>query len=257
MSKRSATRLAPPFLKEIGLIEERIGAGDEYPFSLPLVKNRALAMRFDRAVALLVGENGTGKSTILEAIADNAGFNLHGGSRDHRFRAGQGERATLARALRLSWLPRVTRGFFFRSETFFGLADHIDEMAASAGPIAYQTYGEKSLHQQSHGEAFFALFANRFTEPGLYLLDEPEVALSPTRIMAFLVLLHGMQQRKDTQVIIATHSPLLMALPGAQILHLRDDRIEEARYTEIEHFRMMRRFFHDPERFMQDLLAEE
>ncbi|MGH7930424.1 MAG: AAA family ATPase, partial [Candidatus Binatia bacterium] len=156
-----------------------------YPFNLRAFSNGIdLALRSN--VTFFVGENGSGKSTLLEAIAECCGFNAEGGSRDHHF-ASFGERSELANALRLSWGAKITEGFFLRSESFYNFATYVDEISN------LRAYGGKSLHEQSHGESFLALFVNRF-EQGIYILDEPEAALSPQRQLSFLKIIHDLEE---------------------------------------------------------------
>lgn len=213
-------------------------------------------LAFDRPVTFLVGENGSGKSTLLEAIAVACGFNAEGGTRNFRFSTRSthsilGEYLTVARRR----YPRD--GFFLRAESFYNVASNIDEMdeAPSFGPRLIDSYGGVSLHQQSHGESFLALVQNRFGGEGLYLLDEPEAALSPSRLLTLLGEIHQLVQA-DSQFIIATHSPILMAYPGARIYVLSESGVEAADYRETEHYQLTRRFLEDPDRMLKYLLAE-
>jgi len=165
------SNLKAPFLKRLTLLSERTEA-DSYPFNLPVLDAGRLDLAFDRAITFSIGANGTAKSTLLEAIAQQCGFNLGGGSRDHRF-GGTPRDMPLAEALRLSWLPKVTEGFFLRAESFFNFASYIDEVST------LKRYGERRFHEQSHGQSFFALFRHRLGDDwrAIYLLDEPEAAL--------------------------------------------------------------------------------
>jgi predicted ATPase len=199
------------------------------------------------AVTFLVGENGSGKSTLLEALAECCGFNPEGGNRDHH-RATFADRSPLAQALRLTWKPKVTEGFFMRAESFYNFATYLDEVSN------LRAYGGKSLHAQSHGESFMALFTNRF-EQGLYLLDEPEAALSPQRQLSFLRVMHDLATPGHAQFIVATHSPILLAYPGASIFSLDGDAIEPIEYRETRHYLITRDFLNAPERFFKHLLA--
>jgi predicted ATPase len=253
MLRRTPAKLSAPFLKRIVLKDEVAGDPKEYPFSVPFVARKTLDLTFSNPVTVIVGENGTGKSTLLEAIATACGFNPEGGSADHRF--GGAQRPPLADHLRFSWLPKVSRGFFMRAESFFSLASYIDELAREH-PSAHASYGGKSLHQQSHGEAFLALFENRFGRDSIYVLDEPEAALSPSRQLVFLRVLR-MIERRNCQVILATHSPILMAYPGAGILSIEEDgSIKRVDFRETSHYLLLREFIKNPADFVGQALKD-
>jgi predicted ATPase len=160
----------------------------------------------------------------------------------------------LASALRLSWLPKVTKGFFLRAESFFDFATYVDELSDGLAP-----YGGKSLHAQSHGQSFFALFENRLrgSSHAIYLLDEPEAALSPQRQIEFLGLLRAWENTGNTQLIIATHSPIIMSYPGAALLSFDGGEIHAARYTETDHYRVTRRFLMDHQSYLDRLFGAE
>lgn len=257
MTRRLAKHSKAPFLKRISLREDIAGNSDNaaFPFSVPFVRRRTLDIAFDRQVTIIVGENGTGKSTLLEGIASQCGFNLAGGSVDNRF--GNERQAALAPFLRLSWLPKVSRGFFMRAESFFNFASYIDEIAReSPPPRAYAAYGGQSLHAKSHGEAFLALFENRFGADSLYILDEPEAALSPSRQFVFLRVLKELES-KNCQVIMATHSPMLMAYPRADLLRLEEEGgIGRIGFRETSHYLLMREFMKDPDGFVAGMLRD-
>ncbi|WP_173976546.1 AAA family ATPase [Magnetospirillum sp. LM-5] len=243
-------KLFAPFLRRVALLPERGTPG--FPFTtLPFLAGGNFALDFNAPITVLVGENGSGKSTLLEAIAAAAGFPALGGSQDHR-PGPEGGRGDLASALRLSWLPKVSNGFFFRAESFFGLATYIDTVAD------LDNYGGRCMHAQSHGESFLALFGNRLGSTGraIYILDEPEVALSPTRQLAFLRILRDWQTSRRVQAIIATHSPILMALPDASLLSLDGGAIHPVRLEETEHFRVTRAFLADPQRAIHELFHD-
>lgn len=242
--------LTAPFLKRIGLLSEKAEPG-VFPFThLGFLKGREFSLEVTNPITILVGENGSGKSTLIEAIAAAAGFPALGGSHDHQYGSEPG--GALAGALRLSWLPKVSNGFFFRAESFFSLAGYLDEVASP------DRHGGTALHKQSHGEAFLAMFRHRLDtgSRSLYLLDEPEVALSPTRQLAFLRILREWQQSGQVQAIIATHSPILMALPGAELLSLDGGAIHPVRLDETEHYRVTRSFLADPDKALRDLFDE-
>jgi len=230
----------------VELIADR-AATDQHPFNVRAFRN-GLHLRFDARVTFFVGENGSGKSTLLEAIATSCGFPIAGGSRDHRFQP-EDTRTELGKALRLSWLPKVTDGFFLRAESFFNFATYLDEVST------LRAYGGKSLHAQSHGESFMALFVNRF-EQGIYLLDEPEAALSPARQLSFLRVIYELEKPRHAQFLISTHSPMLLAYPGATIYSLDGDRVEEVKYQDTEHYLITRDFLACPERYLKHLLDD-
>jgi predicted ATPase len=203
-------------------------------------------------VTFFVGENGTGKSTLLEAIAVAEGFNPEGGSRHAMFSTRATHDETLPRKLQLG-KNKVPRGdsFFLRAESLYNLASYVDELgyAPEKNP-----YGPVPLHQQSHGEAFLTLMLQRFSGNGLYLFDEPEAALSPQRQLTFLAALHDLVQRGG-QFLIATHSPLIMAYPDATILHFTAAGIAPIAYEETEHYKVTRAFLLRRDVMLQELLT--
>jgi predicted ATPase len=235
-------------LTRIGLREDRVEPG-VHPFDIPILRD-GLALDLTRPVTFLVGENGSGKSTFLEGLAWSVGFGAQGGSRDHQF-AENADGHTLGRALQLTWRQRTAGGFFLRAETFFNFASYLEE----AGSL-FTRYGGSSLHAKSHGEAFLALFEHRF-EDGFYLLDEPEAALSPQRQLAFLRILHQLTAPRIAQFVIATHSPILLAFPGATVLSLDEGAIREVSYEETAHFRLTRDFLAAPDRYFRYLFAND
>ena len=252
MTKRARLTSPPgvfgsPFLTHIKLREDRVQDG-VHPFTLPILAN-GLSLEFTTPVTFFVGENGSGKSSVLEALAWSTGFGLHGGNRDHQF-VDDGEGHALGRALALSWRQRSTDGFFLRAETFHQFSTHLE-----ASGSQFQRYGGRSLHERSHGEAFLALFEHRF-EDGLYLLDEPEAALSPQRQLAFLRIMNHLASRRIAQFIVATHSPMLLCLPGARVLSFDGAQVEEIPFQESEHFQLTRRFLNDPASYFRHLFAE-
>lgn len=217
-----------------------------------LMNNRELA--FNRDVTFLVGENGTGKSTLLEAVAVAFGFNAEGGSRNFSFSTNR-THSELCDHLTVSKSRMAKDGFFLRAESFYNVATHIDELDAAPGFSApvIQSYGGVSLHRQSHGESFLSLVQNRFGGRGMYILDEPEAALSPSRLLTLLVEIDRLV-KNDSQLIIATHSPVIMAYPGAQIYQLNENGIETVAYKETEHYQLTKRFLENPEKMLKYLL---
>lgn len=252
MAARPSSSRAPlpaPFLRRVALLDDAGRPTNEFPFTIPYLRGGAFSLDFPLAITILVGENGSGKSTLLEAIAAQAGFNTRGGSADHRY--GDADRPALASHLRLSWLPKISRGFFMRAESFFNFATYIDGVG---GPLG--AYGGKSLHAQSHGESFLALFENRFGPNSFYILDEPEAALSPSRQLVFLRVMKELEAQ-NCQLLIATHSPILMAYPGADLLAIGEDgMIERKSFRETSHFLLYRAFVKDPEGFVADMLRD-
>ena len=232
--------------------------GDRYLLEIPAVRHLAQGnpLVFRAPVTFLAGENGTGKSTLLEAIAVAWGFNPEGGTRNFRFST-SASHSSLWRSLTLTKRGFPEDGFFLRAESFYNVATNIDQMdeGPSFGGQVIDSYGGISLHRQSHGESFLALVQNRFGGHGIYLLDEPEAALSPTRLLSLLVLIDDLV-KNDSQLIIATHSPILMAYPGADILQFSENGIQAVPYKETEHYQVTRRFLEDPGRMLRYLLDE-
>jgi predicted ATPase len=240
--------LGSPFLTHLELRPERVEP-DRHPFDIPVVAN-GLDLRFTSPVTFLVGENGSGKSTLLEALAWSAGFSGEGGNRSNAYLPDD-DGARLGAALALRWRMKATAGFFLRAETFFNFATWLESTGTS-----FSRYGGRSFHSQSHGEAFLALFSHRL-DHGLYILDEPEAALSPQRQLAFLRILHRLTKARIAQFIVATHSPMLLAFPGATVLSLDGGRIEEIDFRESHHYRVTRDFLESPERFFRYLFQED
>lgn len=238
----------PPFLRSVMLMRDRIEDPDAYPFSLPPV--RALDGLKLSTVTYFIGENGSGKSTILEALAVAAGFNPEGGTMNFNFATRRSE-SPLNKCIRLVRPPKRPRtGFFLRAESFFNVATEIERLDV------IDSYGSKSLHEQSHGESFLALLKHRFGPQGLYILDEPEAALSPSRQLALLVRMRELI-KAGSQFIIATHAPIVLAYPAAKIYHIDDQGINSVTYDQTEHVQLTRDFLNDRERFLQRLLDVE
>lgn len=239
-----------PYLLHAELMRDRIENPDAFPFALPCVRSLD-KLQFHPKVTFFVGENGTGKSTVLEAIAIGLRLNPEGGSRNFNFST-RASHSNLDGYLRLSrhyHLPHDA--FFLRAESYFNVATEIERL----GRDLLDSYGGKSLHEQSHGESFLALFNNRFRSNSLYLLDEPEAALSPKRQIEFLGILHDFCQ-KGCQFIIATHSPIIMAYPESTIYVFGPEGIRETPYLETEHFLITRGFLSNPNRTISALFEQ-
>ena len=232
---------------------------DSYLNNIPAVEFLIRGNRLDfcRNVTFLVGENGTGKSTLIEAIAVAYGFNPEGGTRNLNFST-TASHSELWKHLIVSKKRFARDGFFLRAESFYNVASRIDELDAqpAAAPRIIESYGGVSLHKQSHGESFLSLVQHRFGGQGVYILDEPEAALSPMKLLTLLAEIDRLV-KQDSQFIIATHSPILMAFPGAEVWELSADGIRSVPYQETAHFRCSRSFFADPDRLLQRLLTEE
>ena len=230
--------------------------GDSYLNRLPVVRHLADRGRlsFSRDVTFLVGENGTGKSTLLEAIAAAYGFNPEGGTVNFSFSTNNTP-SELWRHLTLVKRGRPKDGFFLRAESLYNVATHIEELdkQPACSPPITDSYGGTSLHKQSHGESFLSIVQHRFGGDGLYILDEPEAALSPMKLLTLMAEIHSLTQRRS-QFIIATHSPMLMAFPGAEILELSDGGIQTRCYRETEHYQITKQFLNDPDRILRYLL---
>ena len=253
MAKNRIINLPAPYLKRIWLEPSRVSDRSAYPFCLPFLQND-FDLTFEHAVTIIVGENGTGKSTLLEGIAALAGYDEAGGGKgympvDHS-RAIEAMGGRLSEALRASWLPKITNGWFFRAESFFTVARYLDQ-------AALEGFGAPpDFLSHSHGEGFLRFFEERCQRQGIFIFDEPESALSPSRQIEFLKLLRAMDRSRLCQVIMATHSPMLMAYPGARLLRLSKYGLEPVSVMETEHYRTMREFFADPDGFVGSVLEE-
>ncbi|MEM6696451.1 MAG: AAA family ATPase [Pseudomonadota bacterium] len=239
--RRRDTALPAPFLKRITL-RDPDDLPEGYPFDLPWL-NEAFELSFDSPVTIFCGENGTGKSTLIEAIAACAGYDDAGGGKGYRAvdhsEAREINGGHLAPHLRAGWLPKVTDGWFFRAESFFSVARYLDAVSSPAADFL----------SHSHGEGFLRLFDERMGRQGFYLMDEPESALSPRRQLDLLSLLAAIQEGASSQVILATHSPLLMAVPGAALWGFSRGGIVPISLSDTTHFKLYRAFIRDPEGF--------
>jgi predicted ATPase len=255
LRKKRDINLPAPYLKRLWLDLQRVPDPEAYPFCLPFLRN-GFELFFDRAITIIVGENGTGKSTLLEGIAVLAGYNEAGGGKgymtvDHSD-ALEVMGGDLATALRAAWLPKITKGWFFRAESFFSVARYLDKVALE-GPLGGTP---PDFLSHSHGEGFLRFFVERCQRQGLYIFDEPESALSPSRQIEFLKLLQLMDQSEHCQVIMATHSPMLMAYPNARLLRLSKYGLEPTTVEQTDHFKALREFFEDPKGFVEAAIGK-
>ena len=238
-----------PYLRRIWLDPSRIDDRAAYPFCLPFLQDE-FELSFDRPITIIAGENGTGKSTLLEGIAVLAGYDEAGGGKGYRpvdhSNAIEAMGGKLSSAFRASWLPKVTNGWFFRAESFFSVARYLDEVRSP--------YADFLSH--SHGEGFMRFFEERCQRQGIYIFDEPESALSPARQMEFLKLMRRMDQSGHCQIIMATHSPMLMAYPDARLLRLSKYGLEPVTVKETDHYKVMREFCADPAGFVEAAIEE-
>jgi predicted ATPase len=255
MARRRAREinLPAPYLKRLWLDPARIKDREAYPFCLPFLSDD-FELRFERAITIIVGENGTGKSTLLEGIAVLAGYDEAGGGKGYmpvnHSAAVEEMGGQLSAALRASWLPKITKGWFFRAESFFSVARYLDVAAidALATPPDFLSH--------SHGEGFLRFFNERCQRQGIFIFDEPESALSPSRQIEFLKLMRRMEDIGHCQIIMATHSPMLMAYPNATLLRLTKYGLEPTTVESTDHYRTMREFFEDPKSFVAGAITE-
>jgi predicted ATPase len=235
------------FVRSLRLERDKVETFDVYPFSIPAIRTLD-ELVLDPQVTFFVGENGAGKSTLVEALAVALRFNAEGGTINYNFATRRSE-SDLHKVLRIARGTRRPRdGFFLRAESYFNVATKAEEIDADIGAGG-------SAHEMSHGESFLALANNRFGDNGLYILDEPEAALSPQRQLSLLAIMHRLVNA-GSQFIIASHSPILMAYPNALIYHLTSDGISKIEYEETEHFRITRDFLANRDRFFKHLFRD-
>lgn len=241
------------YIRGIYLNRDRISTYDHFPLDLPVIRYLQ-EVAFHPSVTYVIGENGMGKSTLLEGIAIAYGFNPEGGTLNFNF-SNYDSHSNLDEYLRLKkGVYKPKDHFFFRAETFYNLATNIEELdrESSFGSKIIDSFGGKSLHQQSHGESFFSAFVERFQGDGLYILDEPEAALSPLRQISMLARINELVQQ-GSQFIISTHSPIIMAYPDAKILQISDEGMSEVKLEESNHYLLMKQFFEDKDRLLHHL----
>jgi predicted ATPase len=254
-SRSRPINLPAPYLRRLWLDLSRVADRDAYPFSLSFLRDD-FELSFDRSITMIVGENGTGKSTLLEGIAVLAGYDEAGGGKGYRpvdhSKAMEAMGGQLSKALRASWLPKITNGWFFRAESFFSIARYLDEVAREPGSGG----SPPDFLSHSHGEGFLRFFEERCQRQGIFIFDEPESALSPSRQIEFLKLMRRMDVSGHCQIIMATHSPMLMAYPDARLLRLTKDGLEPVTVKQTDHYRVMREFCDDPASFVEAAIEE-
>ena len=245
------------YIHQIKIDVDALRESGSYVAGLPFLKNWE-TLTLDSPVTFFVGENGSGKSTLIEGIAVVAGFNPEGGSKNFNFstRASHSdlcEHLRLVRGLDGKWRD----GYFLRAESFYNVASNIEELdrIPSGAPKIGPAYGDRSLHEQSHGESFLALMRERFFGRGLYILDEPEAALSPARILAMMRLMKQLVG-KDSQFIISTHSPILTAFPGAAIYQLGEDGIRRTSWERTDNVLLTKRFLASPSSILDTIFDD-
>jgi predicted ATPase len=246
-----------PLVRAVSLSRDEIPSFERYPFSIPAVR-LLVDLDLSTPVTLLAGENGSGKSTLVEAIAVVLGFNAEGGSKNMSVST-RASHSELHRFLRVERGARRERtGYFLRAESFFNVATHIEALDAEPGfgPPIIDAYGGVSLHEQSHGESFLSLVMNRFGPNGLYVLDEPEAALSLRGCLALIRRMHDLVE-EGSQFIVATHSPVILGYPDARIYAVSDDGIVETPYEQTEQYELTRSFLDDRERFLHYLFSDD
>lgn len=245
------------FVHSIELLRDREGwNADGYPFALAALRGWERLMLHPK-VTYFVGENGSGKSTLIEAIAVASGFNPEGGSRNFNF-ATHASHSPLHDFLRVARSPRRRRdGYFLRAESYYNVASEIERLDKDlGGPKIIDSHGGVPLHEMSHGQSFMALLEHRFRGDGLYILDEPEAALSPNRQLAFLSRIHELVSQRS-QFIIATHSPIILAYPNATIYEFTERGVAQAAYEDLEHVQVTRSFLNRKDIFLETLFSED
>lgn len=236
------------FIRAVKFHREKDGL-ESYVSELAIIKDLE-HLEMSKPVTFFVGENGTGKSTLLEAIAVGYGFNPEGGSKNFNFSSRETHSNLNQFITVVKGVRKPKDGFFLRAESFYNVATEVDHVGAA------DSYGGKSLHEQSHGESFMSLILNRFWGDGVYILDEPEAALSPSRQLALLCRMHELI-KMGSQFIIATHSPILMAYPDADIyLADYDRKITLTEYKDTEHYKLTRDFINHPDQMLSYLFRE-
>ena len=240
------------FIRGIELRRDKIDSFSKYPFCIPVIKNLNY-LNLHPNVTFIVGENGSGKSTILEAIAVAYGFNPEGGTKNFNFSSVDTHSSLHNYIKIIKGVTKPKDGFFLRAESFYNVESTIDELNFHGSPSFIQGYGRKSLHERSHGEAFLALILNRFSGNSVFILDEPEAALSPLRQMTLISRIHQLAL-KGSQFIIATHSPIIMAYPNASIYEIREGNLQLVNYKDTESYKITSSFINNTNNMLDILL---
>lgn len=250
------------FIKSVYIEQSALAQSGSYVKQIPAIASME-PLSLKAPVTFFVGENGTGKSTLLEAIAVAFGFNPEGGSKNYSFSSRDTHSALCDFIKLIKTVRHATDGFFLRAESYYNTSTEMERLDAislygvdTSHAFLEDNYGGKSPHEQSHGESFLSLIHNRFWGNGVYILDEPEAALSPSRQLTLLAELHRLIGEKS-QFIIATHSPILLAYPDAQIFSFDHQRLTPVRYKDTEHYQVTKNFLDCPERMLDILLTEE
>jgi predicted ATPase len=251
MPRKKTKQSTGPYLIDLLLLREQVPSFNDFPFCLPIIQ-KLERLPFHPKVTFFIGENGSGKSTLLEALAIEVGLNPEGGSRYFNF-ATRASHSNLHQYLRLAKTSSLARdSYFLRAESFYNVATEVERI----DPKLFRVYGGRTMHEQSHGESFWALFQHRFRGNGLYLMDEPETALSPKRQVEFLSLMHDYCQR-GAQFVIATHSPIIIAYPDSCIYLLTTEGMRTVPYLETEHYLVTRDFLKNPAKGLRRILSEK
>ena len=247
---------AKPYLQQISLKRESVPSFEAYPFHIPAVE-KMTSMAFHPDVTFIIGENGAGKSTLIEAIALHMGFGIEGGSKNVQAKTHQNASVLFNYLMSSKSYRKPSDYFFLRAESYYNVATYLEELDKEEY-VNYNyvndNYGVKSLHECSHGESFMATLINRLSGNGLYIFDEPEAALSPARQLAALSAIHELV-KANSQFIIATHSPILLAYPNATIYQLDGDGMRKVKYEETEHFMITKYFLNNHEEMIRTLMG--
>lgn len=246
---------AKPYLKEIQLKTDTIPSYENYPFSIPAIRSLS-SLKFHPDVTFIVGENGSGKSTLIEAISLYLGFSIEGGSQHVNLQTHANSSSLYQHLKGIKSFRKPSDYFFLRAESLYNVATYLEDIYRNNSEAFAKQYGVKSLHECSHGESFMALLLNKLKGNGLYIFDEPEAALSPSRQLTALSAIHKLVQN-GSQFIIATHSPLLLAYPNAVIYQLDDSGIKQLRYDETEHYIVTKHFLNHTQEMLDIILNPE